>query len=945
MSQVIEVRGAREHNLKNIDVVLPRNRLVVVTGPSGSGKSTLAFDTIYAEGQRRYVQSLSAYARQFLGVLNRPAVDDISGLSPAISIEQKGVSHNPRSTVGTVTEIYDYLRLLFGRAGTPYCPDCGCPVERHSLDEIVEHVLHSFEGERVEILAPLVKGKKGEHRNVFLRVRQKGYMRIRVDGTVLWLEEEISLDKNRRHSIEVVVDRLKAEKDRRDRLGEAVEAALSLSGGEVLLVIPGRAEELLTEKDVCTRCGFSLPEVEPRLFSFNAPQGACPDCSGLGSHEHFDEEMAVDPDRSVVDGALLPWKKNHYMLNRLTALATNQGWDLSRPYRSLPQALREAILHGHPEKLDLTYRERGEEFPYRGRYEGLLVWLERRWSETESETVKEELAGFRAEDLCSACRGLRLRKEALAVRLGDYGIGDIVSMPVSEVLSVLRKISLAPAVAPVVAPVVEEVAKRLSFLVDVGVGYLTLHRRADTLSGGESQRIRLATQIGSKLSGVLYVLDEPTVGLHPRDTGRLLKTLLAIRDLGNTVLVVEHDRDTMIAADYIVEMGPGAGERGGFVVAAGTAQSLARGESLTAPYIKGETSGVVLPGGGRRRPQGWLTVRGAAEHNLSDIDVAFPLGTLTVLSGVSGSGKSTLLYDVLYKGLRRRMDRNFRGRAGRHRDIEGLEELKNVVLVDQSPIGRTPRSNPATYTGLFTPIRELFAQLPEAKIRGYGPGRFSFNVRGGRCEACGGDGVTRVSMLFMADVFVTCDVCGGRRFNRETLDIRYRGKTIADVLDMTVEEAALFFRDHRRIAHRLDVLAEAGLGYIRLGQSATTLSGGEAQRVKLATELGKRFNGQTLYLLDEPTTGLHYTDVAKLLRLLHRLVDQGNSVILIEHNLDVLASSDYIIDLGPEGGQGGGHLVAAGEPQSLLDVRGSFTAQHLRAFMEEQKGGLFAHVG
>lgn len=905
----------------------------------------MAFDTIYAEGQRRYVQSLSAYARQFLGVLNRPAVDDIGGLSPAISIEQKGTSHNPRSTVGTVTEIYDYLRLLFGRAGTPYCPDCGRPVERHSLDEIVDHIYRSAEGERVEILAPLIREKKGEHRNTLQQIRRKGYMRVRVDGTVLWLEEEIDLDKNRRHTIEIVVDRLRAEKDRRERLSEAVEAALALSDGYVLLVVPGREEELLTEKDVCTHCGVSLPEVEPRLFSFNSPYGACPDCSGLGSHEHFDEEMAVDPDRSVLDGALLPWKKNHYMLSRLEALAENQGWGLHRPYSALPEEVRQAVLKGHSQKLDLTYREKGQEFPYRGRYEGLLSWLERRWQETESETFKEELAGFRFEDLCGTCRGFRLRKEALAVRLGGYTIADIVAMPVSDVLTTLNQLSLSPSIAPVVGPVVEEVAKRLGFLVDVGVGYLTLLRRADSLSGGESQRIRLATQIGSKLSGVLYVLDEPTVGLHPRDTGRLLKTLFSIRDLGNTVLIVEHDRDTMIAADYIVEMGPGAGENGGYVVASGTAENLALGDSLSAPYIKGESSGVVFPARGRRKPQGWLTVTGAKENNLADLDVSFPLGTLTSLSGVSGSGKSTLLYEVLYKGIRRRFDNNFRGRAGRHRDISGVDALKNVVLVDQSPIGRTPRSNPATYTGLFTPIRELFSQLPEARIRGYAPGRFSFNVRGGRCEACGGDGVTRVSMLFMADVFVTCDVCGGKRFNQETLDVRYKGKTISDVLDMTVEEAARFFRDHRRIAHKLDILEEAGLGYIRLGQPATTLSGGEAQRVKLATELGKRFNGQTLYLMDEPTTGLHYTDVAKLLRLLHRLVDQGNSIILIEHNLDVLASSDYIVDLGPDGGKEGGRLVAAGEPESLVASGAGHTARHLGAFMEELKGGPLAHVG
>ncbi len=933
MLESIKVRGAKEHNLKNVDVELPKNRLVVITGPSGSGKSSLAFDTIYAEGQRRYVQSLSSYARQFLGVQNRPAVDDITGLSPAISIEQKGVSHNPRSTVGTVTEIYDYLRLLFGRGGTPYCPRCGSEVHRYSLDEIVDHVYEHFSGNRLEILSPLIKGKKGEHRNVLLQIRQKGYLRARIDGTVFWLEEEISLDKGKRHDVEIVVDRLKAVPERRSRISEAIQAALELSGGYVLFIADGAEEKILTEHYVCSKCDISLPEIEPRLFSFNNPYGACPACSGLGSHQHFAEELTVDPERSIFNGALLPWKKKHYMLQRLEALAEQKGWNLDQPYKKLPDEVRKSVLEGDPLSLDLTYRERGQIFPYQGRYEGLLKWLERRWQETESEAIREDLSSYRAEDICRVCHGYRLREEALAVKVGNLSIGDLVSMPVDELLQALVELRAKQKTNDVLFQVLEEIQKRLSFLCDVGVGYLSLHRRADTLSGGESQRIRLATQIGSRLSGVLYVLDEPTVGLHPRDTSRLLKALLAIKDLGNTVLVVEHDRDTMLAADYIVEMGPGAGGGGGKVVAQGTAKKLSDGNSLSSPYMRGESSGMILNGPGRRQPKGWLSIKKVSENNLKNIDLDVPLNTFSCISGVSGSGKSTLLYEVLYKGARRRMDSNFRERAGKHQEIHGLEALRKIVLVDQSPIGRTPRSNPATYTGVFTPIRELFAQLPESRLRGYKPGRFSFNVRGGRCESCSGDGVVKVSMLFMPDVYVTCEVCKGKRFNHETLDIRYKEANIADVLNMTVDEALNFFADIPRIATKLAVIQEAGLGYIRLGQSATTLSGGEAQRVKLATELGKRFSGPTLYLLDEPTTGLHYTDVQKLLRLIHRLVDQGNSVLMIEHNLDVLASADYLIDLGPEGGIGGGYVVTHGTPEKIVRSERGYTAKHLKDFL------------
>lgn len=894
----------------------------------------MAFDTIFAEGQRRYIQSLSAYARQFLGVLNKPDVDDIAGLSPAVSIEQKGISHNPRSTVGTVTEVYDYLRLLFSRVGVPHCPICGELVHRYTLDEILDLVLRDYEGKRIEILAPLTRGKKGEHRNVLDEARREGFLRVRVDGTVLWLEEEIKLDKNRKHSIEIVVDRLTPSRENRDRLSESTEAALKMGGGYVLFVTAEGAEKLLSENFACPKCEISLPVIEPRLFSFNNPFGACQACSGLGSHEHFSFDLAVDPERSVWEGALLPWKTSHYMLRKLKAVSDSRNWDLANPFRQLPPEIREAILMGVPDRVPMTYRESGQLQSYMGRFEGLMPWLENRWTETESESVAEELVSFRTEDQCRECLGKRLRPEALAVTIDGLGIADVTEMPVADFLDRLNNIKLSPEAIEISRQILDEIRNRLSFMVDVGVGYLSLSRRADSLSGGESQRIRLATQIGSKLSGVLYVLDEPTIGLHPRDTERLLKTLRAVRDLGNTVIVVEHDRDTMLSADFIVELGPGAGEHGGAVVAAGTRENILEADCMTGPYLKGTAFGAVL----RSEPRpasGWMEVVGAREHNLKDIDVKLPLGVLTCITGVSGSGKSTFMHDILYRGLKRQMDRDFRGRSGLHREIRGWENLKNVVLVDQNPIGRTPRSNPATYTGLFTPVRELFSQLPEARIRGFQPGRFSFNVRGGRCEACKGEGESRISMLFMPDVFVPCEICKGRRYNHETLEVRYKGRTIADVLDMPVEEAMHFFADIPRIASKLKVVEESGLGYIRLGQPAPTLSGGEAQRVKLATELSKRFTGSTLYLLDEPTTGLHYTDVRKLLLLLHKLVDQGNTVVMIEHNLDVLASSDYLVDLGPEGGNAGGKVVATGTPDQVSRSRRGHTAPYLREYLKQ----------
>ncbi len=937
MSQVIAIRGAREHNLKNLSLEIPKNQLIVITGPSGSGKSSLAFDTLYAEGQRRYVESLSSYARQFLGVQKKPDVDDIDGLSPAISIEQKGSSHNPRSTVGTVTEVYDYLRLLFARAGTPYCPLCGKVVHRYSVDEIVDHVYSAFTGARLEVLAPVARNKKGEFKNVLAGLRKRGFMRVRVDGQVLWLEEEIPLDKRRKHSIEVVIDRLSVQPDRRGRITEAVQTALELSDGFVLLCSDG-TEELMTEKFACPDCGVALPDIEPALFSFNNPQGACPDCSGLGFHSHFAEELCVNPDLSVRDGALLPFRGKQYMMTKLEKLAPQVGLDLDRPYKNLPEEQRELLLHGSEAPLALQFELHGEISDYTGRYEGVYPWLEKRWDQTDSDQTLEDLQRYRSEDLCQSCGGKRLRKEALSVRFWDLTIHDLVSMAISDLYSlVLQKEKEKPQSNEVIGQVMIELVKRLGFLNDVGAGYLSLNRRADTLSGGESQRIRLATQIGSKLSGVMYVLDEPTIGLHSCDTARLIRTLQGVRDMGNTVIVVEHDRDTMTAADFVVEVGPGSGELGGQIVQAGPIEAVRQSQGLTGPYIKGDCCGMV-PSPRKNLSKSKLTVRGAREHNLKNLDLSIPLNALVCLTGISGSGKSTVLHEILYKGLRRKMDDAFRDRPGQHRAIEGWEQLKNVALVDQDPIGRTPRSNPATYTGLFSSIRELFAQLPEAKIRGFEQGRFSFNVKGGRCEACGGAGEKRVSMLFMADVYVKCDVCGGRRYNRETLEVKFKGHSIADVLDLSVDQAAELFRDIPKIAKRLELLQQAGLGYLHLGQSALTLSGGEAQRVKLARELSKRFTGNTLYLLDEPSTGLYYTDVAKLLEIFHSLVDQGNSVVLIEHNMDIICSSDYIIDLGPEGGDAGGRLVACGSPKEMASAQG-YTAEAIREYLKLFKEG------
>jgi excinuclease ABC subunit A len=936
VSEWIKVVGARQHNLKNISVDLPKNKLVLLTGPSGSGKSSLAFDTIYAEGQRRYVESLSSYARQFLGMQDKPDVDDISGLSPAISIEQKGTSHNPRSTVGTVTEIYDYLRLLFGRAGTPHCPSCGKPVLRYSLDEIVDRIFSEYSGKALEIMSPLVRGKKGEYRNLLLQLRTQGYMRARIDGETYWLEEEVPLDKKKRHSIEAVIDRLRVKDENKSRISEAAEIALRLSDGFIVLHSEESTDLELTEKYICPDCQVSLPEIEPRLFSFNNPFGACPECSGIGVHQHFSPELAVDGALPIAEG-FLPWKSYKYMLQRAEMIANRHGWDLGKPFDELPDEAKNVLLYGSDEKLLLTFVSKSGENEYMGHYEGLIPWLTRRFDETESENWREEMSRYRVDDICKSCGGRRLKPEALAVKLGGYNIAELSAMPVEDLMPALESLSLSENQKKIVGQAFSEVQKRLSFLADVGAGYLSLDRRADTLSGGESQRIRLATQIGSKLTGVLYVLDEPTIGLHPKDTNRLLETLGAIRELGNTVIVVEHDRDALKAADYVLELGPGAGEQGGNVVIQGEPEAIASSDSLSGAFLRGEVTGIIKANGGRRTPQGWINVTDCRENNLKGIDISVPKGVLASMCGLSGSGKSTFLYEILYKGLRMKLDREYRDMPGKFGKITGTEGLRNVVLVDQSPIGRTPRSNPATYTGVFTPIREFFSKLPESKLRGYMPGRFSFNVKGGRCEACAGDGVLKVSMLFLPDVYVNCDICRGKRYNRETLEVLHKGLSIADVLDLTVDEAVEHFRDIPWIASRLGVIQEAGLGYIKLGQPATTLSGGEAQRVKLATELGKRFRGSSLYLLDEPTTGLHYTDVKKLLLLLHKLVDQGNSVLLIEHNLDVLVSSDYLIDLGPEGGARGGQVVAKGTPEQVSRTKAGYTSSYLRDYFKELK--------
>jgi excinuclease ABC subunit A len=982
MEEKLIVRGAREHNLRNIDVEIPRDRLVVVTGISGSGKSSLAFDTIYAEGQRRYVESLSAYARQFLGVMEKPDVDVIEGLSPAISIEQKTTGRNPRSTVGTVTEVYDYLRLLWARVGTPHCPGCGRPVQPQTAEQIADRILLWPDGARLEILAPLVRGRKGEFRELFQEARKTGFVRVRVDGTTYDLEDPPTLNRYENHDIAVVVDRLTVRADDRPRLADSVETALKTADGTVEVVLhgprPGQgaasdgghqdaaevddsrsapgsgdsatdeppaagetATYLFSERYACVHCGTSIPELEPRQFSFNSPYGACESCGGLGTRNEVGADLVVGDDSiSILEGVILPWgaPTGHLRRSVIVGLEEHYDFDANANWGDLPREIREVVLYGSgDEEIEFPYRTGGRTGSYREPWEGVLENVMRRYEETGSENVRSQLREYMVTQPCRACGGHRLRPESLAVTVAGHSIGEITDLSVGAALELLSGLPLddeaegIPDALParIARPILKEVRERLQFLTNVGLQYLTLGRSAETLSGGEAQRIRLATQIGSRLVGVLYILDEPSIGLHQRDNERLLDTLRQLRDLGNTVIVVEHDEETIRSADHVIDLGPGAGRHGGGVVAAGSLDDVLEAEaSLTGAYLRGDRS---IPIPAERRPTSGaktLVVRGARQHNLKAIDVHFPLGTFTCVTGVSGSGKSTLVNEILYEALAR----EFYGRRtipGAHDGIDGMRKIDKVIDIDQSPIGRTPRSNPATYTGLFTPIRSLFAELPESKIRGYAPGRFSFNVKGGRCEACSGDGLVKIEMHFLPDVYIPCEVCRGKRYNRETLEVLYKGKNIADVLDMTVDEALEFFHAVPSIKRRLATLSDVGLGYIHLGQSATTLSGGEAQRVKLATELAKRDTGQTLYLLDEPTTGLHFEDVRMLLQVLHRLVDKGNTVIVIEHNMDVVKTADWIVDLGPEGGDDGGEIVAEGTPEEVAANPVSHTGRFL----------------
>jgi excinuclease ABC subunit A len=941
-SERIVVSGAREHNLKGIDVELPRDALIVITGLSGSGKSSLAFDTIYAEGQRRYVESLSAYARQFLGQMEKPDVDSIDGLSPAISIDQKTTSRNPRSTVGTVTEIYDYLRLLWARIGVPHCPECGEEITGQSLEQITDRLMTLDAGRRFMVMAPVVRGRKGEYGKLLEQMRLEGYTRAKVDGELRRLDEEIVLDKKYKHDISIVVDRLVMKPDLRRRLSESVEAAAGLGAGlvEVELLADGDAKGealLFSEKFACLNCGTSIPELEPRIFSFNSPHGACERCHGLGFQRVIDPELVVpDPTLSLAEGALQPWRTGHsrYWKRVVEAVAASRGVDVETPWRDLGDAEREIFLYGTgSERHKVTYSNRfGRRRSYAVRFEGIVNNLERRYGETDSDGVRERIEGYMAEQPCPQCKGARLRPESLAVKVGGISIHGFSEMSARSAHVWIRELELTETERAIARLIVREIEERLAFLENVGIGYLSLARAARTLSGGEAQRIRLATQIGSSLVGVLYILDEPSIGLHQRDNAKLIATLERLRDLGNTVIVVEHDEGTMRAADHIVDLGPGAGEHGGHVVAEGTPAEVAtEAGSLTGQYLAGKQQ-IDLPAE-RRSPRGELVVRGARQHNLKSIDVEVPLGVLCCVTGVSGSGKSTLVNETLYRAVANRLHQA-KLRPGSHERIDGLDQIDKIINIDQSPIGRTPRSNPATYTGVFDHIRKLFSSTQEARARGYKPGRFSFNVRGGRCEVCRGDGQIKIEMHFLPDVYVPCEQCHGRRYNRETLEVRFKGKNVADVLEMSVEEACEFFEHIPKIHRRLQTLHDVGLDYIRLGQPATTLSGGEAQRVKLATELSKVATGDTLYILDEPTTGLHFADVQRLLEVLGRLVESGNTVIVIEHNLDVIKSADRLIDLGPEGGEEGGEVIATGTPEQVAAVQTSYTGQFLAGMVE-----------
>jgi excinuclease ABC subunit A len=936
MNDEIYIKGARTHNLKNISLHIPRNKLVVITGVSGSGKSSLAFDTLYAEGQRRYVESLSAYARQFIGVMQKPDVDYIRGLSPAIAIDQKSGSKNPRSTVGTMTEIYDYLRLLFARIGIPHCPNDGMPIKKQSSDEIVEQIFEKAEGERVEILAPAVRGRKGEYKALFEKLLRKGYARVMVDDIAYSLDENILMDKNKKHNIDIVVDRVKVTKEEQSRIADSVELALLEGDGIVKILIREGEEYLFSEKLACPKCGFSMEEIEPRFFSFNSPYGACPECGGLGFKIEPDPGLIIkDWNKSLAERAIsIPGFRGMDTFSYQVILDTARAnaIDIFKPLRELKEEEIDVILYGSDRKVPVHFvNKEGRNYDFKVRFEGVIPLLMRRYNETSSEGMREEYARFMQRTECPACNGKRLKKETLAVTIQEMNIADITSLPIGKSYQFFREMAnkLTRQEKLVSHQILKEIKDRSKFLLDVGLGYLTLDRASATLAGGEAQRIRLATQVGSKLVGVLYVLDEPSIGLHPKDNEKLLNTLKELRDLGNSVLVVEHDEGTIRTADYIIDMGPGAGEKGGYIVATGSLTNiLDEQKSLTGKYLMGELK-VPVPKKRRKGNGQHLVLVGASEHNLKDITVRFPLHTFTCITGVSGSGKSTLIQDVLWKALRKNLYRPHE-QPGKYKELKGTEFVDKVVIVDQSPIGRTPRSNPATYTGVFTPVRMLFSSLPESRARGYKPGRFSFNVKGGRCEACQGNGYIKVEMQFLPDVYVPCEVCKGKRYNKETLEIHYKGKSIADVLDMTVSTALKFFENIPQIKRKLTFLDDVGLGYIRLGQSALTLSGGEAQRVKLASELQKRGTGKTIYFLDEPTTGLHFADVHKLIDVLNYLVDKGDTVIIIEHNLDIVKSADYIIDLGPEGGEKGGYVVAEGTPEEIADNPKSYTGMYLK---------------